>query len=208
MIGVSRLHFPVTGLGPGRRCGVWVQGCSIGCGGCVSRDTWDPATAQQLLDVGAIVDWIEGTAPDGVTITGGEPFDQAGALAELLTEVRHRPATATLSVLVYSGYSIERLRASHDSVLEDIDAVIAGPFIRGLESAHPWYGSGNQELHVLNTTRESHFTVDDDRPPALQVDAAGGQLWITGIPRRGDLERMEAALADRGVLLREVSWRA
>lgn len=38
---LSRLHFPVTTLGPGRRIGVWFQGCSIRCAGCISRDTWE-----------------------------------------------------------------------------------------------------------------------------------------------------------------------
>ena len=37
---VNRVHFPVTALGPGRRLGVWVQGCSIGCAGCLAHDTW------------------------------------------------------------------------------------------------------------------------------------------------------------------------
>src|SRR3546814_9784731 len=39
-IAVSRLHFPVTALGPGRRIGLWLQGCSIRCPGCISVDTW------------------------------------------------------------------------------------------------------------------------------------------------------------------------
>ncbi|WP_461325238.1 4Fe-4S cluster-binding domain-containing protein [Bradyrhizobium diazoefficiens] len=39
-ISVSRIHFPVTTLGPGRRLGIWFQGCSIRCPGCISMDTW------------------------------------------------------------------------------------------------------------------------------------------------------------------------
>ncbi|MCA1696856.1 MAG: radical SAM protein, partial [Actinobacteria bacterium] len=34
------MHHPVTTLGYGTRAGVWVQGCTIGCHGCASRDTW------------------------------------------------------------------------------------------------------------------------------------------------------------------------
>ena len=39
MLALSRMHFPVTTLGPGNRIGIWVQGCTIRCPGCVSADT-------------------------------------------------------------------------------------------------------------------------------------------------------------------------
>src|SRR5215218_593389 len=85
-IQLNKAHWPVTVLGPGRRIGLWMQGCSIHCPGCVSQDTWpaDPATA---ITVDALVDWCRtttGSALDGVTISGGEPFDQPDALLRLL----------------------------------------------------------------------------------------------------------------------------
>ena len=94
-LGVSRLHFPVTTLGPGRRAAIWLQGCSIHCPGCVSRDTWAPAAS--LTEVAAVADWIEDQADDGltgITVSGGEPLDQPEQLAALLTDLRRRPRTA------------------------------------------------------------------------------------------------------------------
>ena len=41
-IAISRIHYPVTTLGPGKRIGIWMQGCSIRCPGCISADTWAP----------------------------------------------------------------------------------------------------------------------------------------------------------------------
>ncbi|MCO6722975.1 radical SAM protein, partial [Streptomyces sp. Vc714c-19] len=38
---IGGTHFPLETLGPGRRRGVWVQGCSLACAGCMSRHTWD-----------------------------------------------------------------------------------------------------------------------------------------------------------------------
>lgn len=59
-IRLSRLHFPVTALGPGERLGIWFQGCSLGCQGCISPDTW-PSTGP-LTDVSellsALAPWI------------------------------------------------------------------------------------------------------------------------------------------------------
>ena len=59
-VAISRLHFPVTTLGPGRRLGIWFQGCSIQCRGCISIDTWDKTrgitTIESIIDI--MKDWI------------------------------------------------------------------------------------------------------------------------------------------------------
>ncbi len=51
---LNKAHFPVTVLGPGRRIGIWLQGCSIGCAGCISQDTWeaDATKAMAALERG------------------------------------------------------------------------------------------------------------------------------------------------------------
>lgn len=40
-IAINKIHFPVSTLGFGQRLGIWFQGCSIRCPGCISRDTWE-----------------------------------------------------------------------------------------------------------------------------------------------------------------------
>ena len=90
-IALSRIHFPVTTLGPGRRIGIWFQGCSIRCPGCISMDTWAPGRGITTIDevVSAIAQWIP--TADGITISGGEPFDQPVALIELLERCVRSP---------------------------------------------------------------------------------------------------------------------
>ena len=51
-LALSRALFPVTTLGPGRRLGIWFQGCSIRCRGCISVDTWPPGEPATATDVG------------------------------------------------------------------------------------------------------------------------------------------------------------
>src|SRR5919197_588417 len=86
---LAKAHYPVTTLGPGTRAGLWTQGCTIGCVGCLSRDTWhpDPRTA---VPVGTVLGWLASLPGpvDGVTISGGEPFQQPDALAALLHGIR------------------------------------------------------------------------------------------------------------------------
>jgi len=85
---LSRMHFPVTTLGFGRRVGIWFQGCSIQCPGCVSRDTWAFGRGETSVESACetIDPWLK--EADGVTISGGEPFDQPMALAALLGWLR------------------------------------------------------------------------------------------------------------------------
>ena len=85
-IHVAKVHVPVTALGPGRRVGIWLQGCSIGCRECVSQDTWPSSigeTSVAALLPGVTAALRADATLTGVTISGGEPLEQAVALAEL-----------------------------------------------------------------------------------------------------------------------------
>src|SRR6185295_13450965 len=137
-IAISRLHFPVTTLGPGRRLGIWFQGCSIRCPGCISADTWaaDRGGLELAELFGQIEGWLE--QAEGITISGGEPFDQAGALGALLRGLRERmPA----DILVYSGYAFERLERPVAALEGLIDALITDPFVHDAPQRLPIRGS-------------------------------------------------------------------
>jgi anaerobic ribonucleoside-triphosphate reductase activating protein len=207
-----RLNRPVrTGvvtLGPGRRSAVWLQGCSLGCAGCVSRDTWDPLVGTEHDPV-AVAHELLAADPDGVTISGGEPFEQPVALGHLLRELR-RTAGPEVDVLCYSGFRIEGLRERHPDLLALLDVLVDGRYRRDEPTLLPWRGSANQRLHRLTPLAEARYA-DADRPgprPALQVTAVGPDgLELAGIPEEGALARLEEAAAEAGVDLRGVSWR-
>lgn len=211
---VNRLHHPVTALGPGARAGIWLQGCSIGCKGCASADTW-PADAGRAVPVEALIAWIGELAEagvDGVTITGGEPFDQPEALAALLEgiEAVRAEQDAALDVLCFSGRTLRHLEANHPELLARCDAVIAGPYVRTRPTKRIWCGSDNQRLVPMTELGGRRYAAYVDREverPPLQVNVDDG-VWIIGVPRPGDLERLERRLADAGVTLEGASWRA
>lgn len=226
MIGVSRTHFPVTVLGPGTRAGIWLQGCSIHCAGCVSVDTWSDPDVGQLVPVADIVDWLNGlTGLDGVTISGGEPFDQPESLLELVRGIRASFDPDSFGILVFSGYSSRVLKRKCPVVLKHVDAVVAGPYIRGKAVEGQLRGSSNQQLDlysdlgrrlygqmfidVSDESVNSESTTELPEPPrgGFQVAVAGGSLWMIGIPAAGDLDRFKTQLIRDGVQLDEVSWR-
>lgn len=199
----------MTTLGPGRRAGVWFQGCSIRCAGCVSRDTWPATQTDQLVPVDDVVRWLVRAAQEGIegiTLTGGEPLDQDTGLLALLVAVHARRELRHVDVLLYSGFSNARLQARHGRVLELVDAVMSGPYVEALPTELPWRGSSNQRLDLLTDRARRRFgTPGADR--RLQVSGDDGTLWVTGIPRRGDLDRFEELLALRGVRLGGATWK-
>lgn len=214
-IRVNRLHFPVTTLGPGQRIGIWLQGCSIGCRGCVSRDTWT-ADETRSIPVAGVVDACRRLCPDGpdgITISGGEPFEQPAALAALVHELREWGVELRrddLDLLCYSGLTMRTLRAKHRSLLALIDAVIPEPFVEHRPVGGPWRGSDNQPVVPLSPLGERRYgagtSADGANPRRLQVDTSDGRLLFIGIPGRGDLERHRRELADAGISI-EPGWR-
>jgi anaerobic ribonucleoside-triphosphate reductase activating protein len=199
-VAISRLHFPVTTLGPGRRIGIWFQGCSIRCAGCVSMDTWAQDKGQTSVDrlAEAIDPWL--SEADGLTISGGEPFDQPEALDALLRTVRLRPSQ---DVLVYSGYAHERLVGLPPLQLGRIDALITDPYVVDALQTLPLRGSDNQRLHMLTDLGRQRFSRyaaalrESERRLDVMFDATG-TVWLAGIPRPGDMQRLRDILSQQG----------
>jgi anaerobic ribonucleoside-triphosphate reductase activating protein len=214
-IAVNKAHYPVTVLGPGRRIGIWLQGCSIHCPGCISQDTW-AADDSRRMSVADLLAWcrrVGRAGTDGITISGGEPFDQPAALAALLNGLhrwRSRSA-ADFDILCYSGYPLARLRQRHAAILALLDAVIPEPYVDAQPPTHVWRGSANQPLVALTPRGEARYRSWQDVPAAdgrqMQIAADGQRLWLIGIPQRGDMPALEALCRERGLTLAQVSWR-
>ncbi|HEX7642109.1 MAG TPA: 4Fe-4S single cluster domain-containing protein [Burkholderiaceae bacterium] len=215
-IAVNKAHFPVTVLGPGRRIGIWVQGCSIGCKGCISRDTW-PRDAGSETTVARLLTWcreLAGDAFDGVTISGGEPFDQPAALSALLDGLAHwRESLASdFDILCYSGYPLARLQKKHARLLQKLDALIPEPFVENLPMSHLWRGSANQPLIALSERGTRKYSAHVDAAAAetgkqMQIMVEGSKVWFVGIPARGDMQALEDSCRERGIAFERASWR-
>lgn len=147
-IWLYRLYHHSTVDGPGRRSVVQVSGCSIRCQGCFVPQTHERDNGT-LVSIASIVSEIVGNqaAHDGVTILGGEPFDQPGPVAELAERLKRQG----LHLTVYTGYSlqtlIDRKDPKTDYILTHTDLLIDGPFLSELsQNAGEYRGSRNQRL--------------------------------------------------------------
>ena len=101
-IRVSSLFQRSVAHGPGERFVLWVQGCSLGCAGCFSPTTHE-RNGGELMEAQRLAEMILATKNiEGVTISGGEPFQQARTLAGLTETVRG----TGLTVMCYTGFTI------------------------------------------------------------------------------------------------------
>lgn len=142
--------------GVGLRFTLFVQGCSHRCPGCQNPQT-HPAEGGRWMDaVEIMAEIVKNPLLSGVTFSGGEPFEQAGPLAELAGRVKARG----LHLCSYTGYTFEQLVGMNDAavrrLLERCDVLVDGPFLleqRTLEKR--FAGSRNQRcLDVAASLRE------------------------------------------------------
>ena len=148
-------------LGPGVRYVVWVQGCKRRCPGCINplgqplseNGYWKSVAAleQDILHVEGLT---------GITISGGEPFLQAEALAKLVKLIKEN---SKLDIMIYSGYTLKQLRemqnADVDYILGHIDLLVDGEYV--------------EELNHNTIYRSVEFVYKND------------DLFLVGIPEKG-----------------------
>lgn len=168
--------------GPGRRAVVHLQGCTLACPACFNPETHS-SEAGYLREVEALADELCRDAPDGITVSGGEPFQQVEALGQLVRALRRRKVA---SILVFSGYALEEIEAlpGGSDVLAEIDVLIAGRYDATRATRDPLVSSANQRVHVLS---------DAHRPEELGCDAGDveitirpdGSVTMTGFPSPG-----------------------
>ncbi len=169
----------VSALGPGPAAVLWVQGCLRGCRGCMSPDTFDPS-AGQLARVSDVAAWLEGTGRCHLTLSGGEPFDQASGLVQLIDRVR---ADRDWTVTCYTGHRLEDLErncdASTAAMLDRLDLLIDGPYIAAQHAPLRWRGSSNQRVHALS----GRIRPPDDLTVGVEVHFdLDGHFRFVGVP--------------------------
>ena len=155
--------------GPGFRYVLFVQGCSHHCLGCHNPESW-AVDAGEEMTVSDIFEEIKSN-PNlrGVTFSGGEPFEQVEPLVSLAKLIKD----AGLTLMSYSGYTLEELRDRKDSATDELlnmlDMLVDGRYIEAERNLTLVYrGSENQRVIDMKKTREDgkvvlyHSDFDDD----------------------------------------------
>lgn len=170
----------VTTLGPGSRYVIWVSGCNRSCPGCIAPDSHDMKKGTPV-EAAALAWEILLSGADGLTISGGEPFLQAPALAELVRTVRGK---RDLGVIVYTGFTYEELlrMPQAQALLEQTDLLIDGPYIRELDDGLSLRGSSNQRVIPLTERYREALACYGTHQRKQEVFYHAGTTHYVGIP--------------------------
>lgn len=135
--------------GPGLRYTIFVQGCPHHCEGCHNPHT-HRFDGGHLSDTDSLYEEIcRDPIVKGVTFSGGEPFCQAEALAQLGKKLQENG----YHIMAYTGYTFEQLQeqAEHNAhiaaLLRVTDVLVDGPFELGKKNLLLQFrGSENQRI--------------------------------------------------------------
>jgi anaerobic ribonucleoside-triphosphate reductase activating protein len=200
-----RRDFQTSALGPGNRTVIWVQGCSHKCAGCIVPESWD-TDAGDVISVQEMARWVLAQSGiEGITLSGGEPFQQAEALCLLVDLVKRNK---DLGVMCYTGYTLERL-TKHGTIaqkefLRKIDLLVDGLYLQNFHGDLLWRGSSNQRLILLTERYRQEIADLPDRSVPLEFSLSQDlEVSFTGIPNRvGFREDFEAEMLRGGVVIK------
>lgn len=151
--------------GPGYRFVLFTQGCSHNCKGCHNPQTHS-FDGGYLTTINELIKKIKrNPLLDGVTLSGGEPFEQAAALSILAKEIKD----IGLSVITYTGYTYEEIINSNNQswleLLKNTDLLIDGEYIESLHTWEmPFRGSSNQRIIDVAKSLQSGQAIDWEQP--------------------------------------------
>jgi len=182
LLNIAALCPSTYALGPGRRAVVWVQGCAFHCPGCIAPN-WIPIRPARLVRPEDLIDELLAD-PDvtGLTFSGGEPMLQAAGLAQVARLARSK---RDLNIICFTGFIRAQLEAVPPGpgvadLLDQVDVLIDGPYIAGLNNNLGLRGSRNQKIHYL-TDRLAGIDLEGQARKA-EVVLTDGQAMMIGVP--------------------------
>lgn len=145
--------------GFGVRVSLFVSGCSHKCPGCFNSKAWNEdfgkSYTKEVED--AIMEYLKAPYVRGLTFLGGEPMDPAHQ--EYIWSLVHRIRSEqpTKDIWLYSGYTLEQLRAMQTpyvkNILANVDVLVDGRFVQSLRDPDlPFRGSSNQRIIDMKHT--------------------------------------------------------
>ena len=195
MIRLHNMVFHTKVLGPGTRTAIWLQGCHRHCDGCMSPNSRS-LDGGKLFDTDEVIEAVLSLNDiEGITVSGGEPFLQIGALYYLLKTIKEK---SDLGVIVYSGYRMDELRAMHIPevtaiITELTDIIIDGEYVDALNDGKALKGSSNQVVNYISDRYLPYKALYEQGSRDAEVYATENEMFLVGVPAKETLEQWRNA---------------
>jgi anaerobic ribonucleoside-triphosphate reductase activating protein len=198
---INKIQYPVFNLGPGKRIGIWVQGCSIRCQDCINPSLWENGKGKQM-PIPALFEIVNllGNDFDGITITGGEPFDGYPQLMAFATLIKRKTA---LHVLCYTGYYLHELESKFPdkAFYTCIDTLIDGTFDINQPSSESDKGSDNQTRYSFINGMPVE-TNHNQSEKIWSLKCSENTVYMAGIPAKNEIKTMQKKLKKEGIRIK------
>lgn len=175
-------HMVNTTNGPGKRLTLYFKGCSLTCPACIYKDTNDKSDTQISISIDGAMELIHSeiisSQITGLSLSGGEPFNQKNVMYQLLRRVRKE---TNLDVLVYTGLFPRELGKLRDhSYKELVDVILSGRFDQNLFSQNKPL---NHKEILLFSDRYTKKDIEDSYRlgAELVIDMNTGTYEISGV---------------------------
>lgn len=189
---IGRILSPIYALGPSARIALWFKGCSKNCPGCMSEDLQNmegkSVDAKAVAEV--VVHLAKMNAIKSLTISGGDPFEQAESLKEFLSIIRDYFE----DILVYTGFTLEEIKQgisgqSGIDCLQLIDVLIDGRYEEANNiSDCILRGSINQKMYFFNRNIEKKYIEYMNRGRLVETFHYDDETIIVGILNKEEHE--------------------
>jgi anaerobic ribonucleoside-triphosphate reductase activating protein len=151
--------------GLGIRVSLFVSGCTHYCKGCFNEVTWDfnygkPFTENEIQQ---ILEYLKPDYINGLTLLGGEPFEQVNQQGLLPLLRRVREEYPDKSIWCFTGYDYEKdilgtmcgTWPETSEMLSYIDVLVDGEFREELKNLSLRFrGSSNQRIILVKPSLE------------------------------------------------------
>ncbi len=196
---LNKIQYPVYNLGEGKRIGIWVQGCNLGCKGCVNKTLWS-SNGGKNISVVDVFNWVieKQNEFEGITISGGEPFQQYEQLIAFLHLIKTKTG---LTVHCFSGYYLDELQSLFPDklFLKYIDTLVDGRYIERQHENTNIKGSANQSVYrIIDEVPVKQSQIEASKKWSVNV-SIDNEIYMAGIPKKNELKTLCNGLAEIGI---------
>ena len=186
---LNKIQYPIYNLGLGKRIGIWVQGCSIHCKGCINQSLWNKENGKKL-SVPAVYEMVNHLCKsyDGITITGGEPFEQYPQLMAFCMLLKRK---TKLNIFCYSGYYLSELETKFPdkAFYKCIDFLVDGRYDLKKQTGNTMKGSGNQNIYAFSEGKAVKIELENSAK-TWSIKCEGDLIYMAGIPKDFAMNRL------------------
>ena len=141
--------------GTGIRTTIFVSGCTHNCKNCFNKlyqdfnygEEWTEKTTKEIID------YLKEDTISGLSILGGEPFQNAKELTSIIKEIRKK--IKDKDIWIWSGYTYEEIINDDDmtNLMKECNILVDGRFIEDLKDLSlKFRGSSNQRIIDIDSS--------------------------------------------------------